>query len=115
MIRTTLFFSCLTSRFSILVLKHFLNNVLCFQKLSISYRDGRRNKGSVLRLSVSYIMELREAVSRMESLKQENTIARQLIPLLLQRIEVRFCLFFLPNRIVHHLFSLVSFKGFVFL
>ncbi|KAK4473810.1 hypothetical protein MN116_003144 [Schistosoma mekongi] len=49
--------------------------------------DGRRNKGSVLRLSVSYIMELREAVSRMESLKQENTIARQLIPLLLQRIE----------------------------
>ncbi|CAL8107136.1 unnamed protein product [Calicophoron daubneyi] len=49
--------------------------------------DGRRNKGSVLRLSVNYIMELREAVSRMAGLKQENSLARQLIPLLLKRIE----------------------------
>ncbi|TPP60348.1 Transcription factor EB [Fasciola gigantica] len=50
--------------------------------------DGRRNKGSVLRLSVNYIMELREAVSRMNGLKQENALAQQLIPLLLKRIEV---------------------------
>ncbi|GAA50159.1 microphthalmia-associated transcription factor, partial [Clonorchis sinensis] len=50
--------------------------------------DGRRNKGSVLRLSVNYIKDLREAVSHMSALKQENTLARQVIPLLRKRIEV---------------------------
>ncbi|KAF7259796.1 hypothetical protein EG68_03011 [Paragonimus skrjabini miyazakii] len=49
--------------------------------------DGRRNKGSVLRLSVNYIKDLREAISRMAGLKQENSLARQLIPLLLKRVE----------------------------
>ncbi|TGZ57197.1 hypothetical protein CRM22_009980 [Opisthorchis felineus] len=49
--------------------------------------DGRRNKGSVLRLSVNYIKDLREAVSHMSALKQENTLARQVIPLLRKRIE----------------------------
>lgn len=53
--------------------------------------DGRRNKGSVLRLSVNYIKDLRDAVCHMSCLKQENTLARQLIPLLLKRIEVLEC------------------------
>ncbi|VDM34213.1 unnamed protein product [Hydatigera taeniaeformis] len=50
-------------------------------------RDGRRNKGTVLRLSVNYILELRQAVAHTASLRQETAIARQLIPLLLNHIQ----------------------------
>uniref|UniRef100_A0A5K3FCM9 BHLH domain-containing protein n=1 Tax=Mesocestoides corti TaxID=53468 RepID=A0A5K3FCM9_MESCO len=49
--------------------------------------DGRRNKGTVLRLSVNYILELRQAVAHTASLRQETAIARQLIPLLLSHIQ----------------------------
>ncbi|KAL5965473.1 Transcription factor EB, partial [Taenia solium] len=49
--------------------------------------DGRRNKGTVLRLSVNYILELRQAVAHTASLRQETAIARQLIPLLLNHIQ----------------------------
>ncbi|VDL88856.1 unnamed protein product [Schistocephalus solidus] len=49
--------------------------------------DGRRNKGTVLRLSVTYIMELRNALSQAAHIRQETSIARQLIPLLLNHMQ----------------------------
>ncbi|KAL7060672.1 hypothetical protein AAHC03_09979 [Spirometra sp. Aus1] len=49
--------------------------------------DGRRNKGTVLRLSVTYIMELRQALAQAAHVRQETSIARQLIPLLLNHMQ----------------------------
>ncbi|KAL3314699.1 hypothetical protein Ciccas_006680 [Cichlidogyrus casuarinus] len=56
------------------------------------YRDvseGKRNKGSVLKLSVNYIHELQNTLNQMGNIQQENQLARQLIPLLVRRVKVR--------------------------
>ncbi len=50
--------------------------------------DGRRNKGTVLRLSVNYIVDLRQAVSHSVGLRQEINVARNLVPLLVNQIQV---------------------------
>ncbi|KAM7535874.1 hypothetical protein Aperf_G00000094275 [Anoplocephala perfoliata] len=49
--------------------------------------DGRRNKGTVLRLSVNYILDLRSALAQTTGVRHELSLARQLIPLLLNYIQ----------------------------
>ncbi|VDO14139.1 unnamed protein product [Rodentolepis nana] len=50
-------------------------------------RDGRRNKGTVLRLSVAYIMDLRNDLVQTTAIRQEANLARTLIPQLSSYIQ----------------------------
>lgn len=49
--------------------------------------DGRRNKGTVLRLSVAYIMDLRNDLVQTTAIRQEANLARTLIPQLSSYIQ----------------------------